>query len=114
MRYMVVKTDGTYDINDVEVLGMKEIQDAVAGPGQVSPYFQVVQGEGVSLYMNEEGKLLPLPVNETITRFARVNGLISILDDVRGDVVVVGLPDEEGRDTALEEDKAQAVLAYLL
>lgn len=113
MRYMVVKANGTYDIHNVEALGMKEIQAAVAGPGQISPYFQVVQGQGMSFYLNEEGKLLPLPVNEAITRFARENGIISQRDDVRGDVVVVGLPDEEGMDTELPESNAKAVLAYL-
>lgn len=113
MRYMVVKANGTYDIHNVETLGMKEIQEVVAGPGQTSPFFEVVQGEGLSLYLNEEGKLIPLPVNVAITHFARANGIISSRDDVRGDVVVVGLPDDEGMDTDLPEDKAKAVLAYL-
>lgn len=51
-----------------------------------------------SLYLNEEGKLDNLPINDRATTLTR--GVLSPYDIVVGDVVITGPVDEEGEETS--------------
>ncbi len=68
--------------------------------GLVGGYIEgVTLRNGHMLYINEEGKLKGLPVNDVATDLAR--DVLSPWDVIVGDAVLVGPPDAEGGDTAV-------------
>lgn len=58
--------------------------------------------DGHTLYLDEEGKLIGLPVNETATRLTR--GVLSMWDIVVGDCVIAGPPDDDGEETSVSSE----------
>jgi hypothetical protein len=57
-----------------------------------------------SLYINEEGKLMSLPVNQRATALTWAhNSAFRGLDVIAGDAVLVGPPDDDGDDQAVPE-----------
>lgn len=111
MRYAVIKADGSHEVVESETrLNYKKTQELVAAPGETGAMYQAVGGPNVSILMNENGKYLPLETNIPVTRYARANRLIYPHDDIRGDCIIVGEPDDEG----YEKDVDDAVLADIL
>jgi hypothetical protein len=85
--------------------------------GQVGGYIEAVgldfagDGEGaLTMYLNEEGKLDGLPFNPRATILALGLGAIRRSDYIAGTAVVVGPADEEGYETGLDEEAAEAFL----
>lgn len=79
------------------------LQEAVGG------YIEAVGvNDGYTIYLNEEGKLDGLPLNEQATRLTR--GILSPFDLVAGDVVLAGPLDDEGYDTSV--DLAEAAKTF--
>ena len=73
------------------------IRDLVGGQ------FQVIRGPmDAWIYLNEDGKSLPLKENYVATAMGHEAGL-SLADYVVGQVVVVGAPDSEGYDTSVPD-----------
>lgn len=113
MRYAVIKADGSHEVVESdERLHFTQVQKLVAAPGETQPYYQAVGGPNVSILCNENGKYLPLEINMPVTHYARDNGLIWPHDDIRGDVVIVGEPDDEGYEKDVDEGVLRAILAY--
>lgn len=113
MRYAVVKADGSHEIVEVEGrLHYKQIQTLIAAPGEDRPFYQAVGGPNLSILCNENGKYLPLEINQAVTQYARDNGLIWPHDDIRGDCVIVGEPDDEGYEKDMDEEVLNNILAY--
>lgn len=113
MRYAVVRADGTHEIVEIEGrLNYKQIQALVAAPGEDRPFYQAVGGPNLSILCNENGKYLPLEINRAMTQYARDNGLIWPHDDIRGDCVIVGEPDDEGYEKDMDDEVLNAILAY--
>lgn len=113
MRYAIVKADGSHEIVEMEGrLNYTQIQALVAAPGADRTTYQAVGGRNVSILMNEEGKYLPLGTNRAVTQYARDNGLIFPSDDIRGDCVIVGEPDDEGYEQDVDEQVLNDILAY--
>ena len=81
-----------YDPRDTHAC-LEFMQRMVGGWLEAAPVFD----RRLTMYCNEEGKLLDLPVNivATLLLDPRVDDVIA------GDVLVVGGPDEEGYDTDL-------------
>ena len=64
-----------------------------------------------TLYCNEEGKLNRLPINNRATQFVwTYDPRFVAVDVIVGDVVVVGLPDDEGYDTTLPDQTLAELL----
>lgn len=113
MRYAIVKADGSHEIVEIEGRwDYRKIQELVAAPGEVGAMFQAVGGRNVTILMNENGKYLPLAVNRAVTQYARDNALIWPHDDVRGDCIVVGEPDDQGYEKDVDDGVLNAILAY--
>lgn len=64
---------------------------------------------GYTLYMNEEGKLDNLPINERATEIWLAN-FPNFPDVILGDVVIAGGRDEEGEQLGLDADYANQLL----
>ena len=66
---VVIKTDGTMDAlqpKNNKVFTLEELKSVVGGYIEIVPL-----EEGYSMVVNEEGKLLNLPINEGATRYYR-------------------------------------------
>jgi hypothetical protein len=62
-----------------------------------------------TLFMNEEGKLMQLPINERATEIWLAN-FPNFPDVIVGDVVIAGGTDEEGEQLGLDPDYAKKLL----
>jgi len=88
-----------------EIITVKEGQDELALLQKtVGGYIEAVTvtEDGHTLYLNDEGKMNGLPVNETATRMTR--GILSPYDLIMGDTVLVGPVDDEGESTTVDID----------
>lgn len=65
--------------------------------------FAAVFGEDVSIYFNDNGKLLGLDINIAATQLAHRRQLIAPEDFIVGDVAIFGGVDEEGLDKPVTE-----------
>lgn len=69
----------------------QEIHEAVGG------YFEIVRIQhDILMWLNEEGKLVGLPMNYHATALAWLAGAISTGDWIAGDVVFTGTEDKHG------------------
>ena len=89
--------------------------DAPIGPGQpgvewlqsvVGGCFQVVTAQtglmrkfGITMWLNEDGKIAELDRNILATAMARACGMIEEADYIAGDVVITGPADDDGETT---------------
>lgn len=113
MKYAVVKADGSHEVVETEKrLSLQQIQELVAAPGEVGATFQAVGGPNVTILMNENGKYLPLGTNMSVTQYARDRALIWPHDDIRGDCIIVGEPDDEGYEKDVVDEVLNDILAY--
>jgi hypothetical protein len=100
---VVIKAEGTLERLDLSESEqeLKSLQNAVGG------YVQVIELEDdFTMWVNEEGKLLNLPVNEIATVIWEVRfGLDT--DIICGDVVFTGGMDEDGETLTISEANVQ-------
>lgn len=82
---------------------LAQMQEAVGG------YIECVSLEGFDMWVNEEGKLMGLPVNEVGT--AMWETAYGPTDVIVGNVLFTGLPDDEGYSTELSADDALLIEA---
>ncbi len=68
--------------------------------------------DGHTLYLNEEGKLHRLPVNEVATRITR--DVLPAADIVVGDCVLVGATDDEGESSSVDAPAVERLLGVTL
>lgn len=80
-----------YDPHDTSSL--ETMQELVGGYLESAPVFD----RKLTMYCNEEGKLLGLPINFVASLLIHPE----VDDLIMGDVLIVGGPDEEGYDTDL-------------
>jgi hypothetical protein len=64
---------------------------------------------GYTLIMNEDGKLMQLPINERATEIWLAN-FPNFPDVIVGDVVIAGACDDEGEQLGLDKDYADRLL----
>lgn len=57
----------------------------------------------VTVYCNEEGKILEPPLRANLRATVLFGALLQPWDFLAGDVIVVGPPDKDGNDTDLED-----------
>jgi hypothetical protein len=83
-----------------------QIREVVGG------WLECVTLPDATMYLNEEGKLLGLPINHLATEIAHRDGAIAMHDCICGNVFMVGLPDENGDDLGLPPYWATALMAF--
>ena len=101
-----VTVDGRIRVIDLDTVEseLSTLQDAVGGWIQA---LDVVGG--MSMYLNEEGKILGLPINPVGTAYF-VDTWGEGHDVINGDVVFTGLPDNEGETTGLTPEQLADVV----
>jgi hypothetical protein len=81
--------------------GLAQLQREVGG------YIEAVRLEEFDFYLNEEGKMIGLPLNEVGTLLWE--SVYGQTDVIMGNIVVVGKPDDEGYETELSLESAQEI-----
>lgn len=86
----------------------EEFQDYLDYQRNVGGVFQVLDLDTIkaSLFINEEGKLLKLPGNRRATYlwWASISAYVIGDDVLSGDVVLIGLPDDDGDTQSLSDE----------
>lgn len=114
MRYAVVRTNGTHEFIETEGrLTFEEIRKLVAAPKELDPFVEAVGGPNLTIFINENGKYLPLGTNRAVTQYAHDHQMIWPHDDIRGDCVITGLPDDEGYEQDVDDNVVKDILSYL-
>jgi len=91
-----IETDGGYEF----------IRDFIGGWIEGGSIYN--EGEVIgTMYMDEEGKLMNLPLNEIAT--AVYNNNRSYYDNILGDVIIFGNCDNNGYDTGVTDELADLV-----
>lgn len=95
------------------VHGWIEAFDVAIPPNDNGPSYE---GK-VTMYCNEESKISGKPANDTATALFRTTfyppEYDGPMDYISGDVVLVGLPDDEGNSTSLPPEACNALFARL-
>jgi hypothetical protein len=106
--YAIIYTDDTIDVcQSDERLAYEAISAAVDG------WIEGVALEGVTAYVNEEGKLRGLPTNKIATTISHEDNAIMPTDFICGNMIVMGEVDEDGEVTSLPEDFIPRVMNRL-
>jgi hypothetical protein len=63
------------------------------------------------MYVNEDGKRLDLPINHMAT--AVYSAFTGISDIIVGNVMIFGMPDDEGQETSVSEELISIFAKYL-
>lgn len=97
----LIRTNGK--VEDVQVSGLKSMQEFVGG------YIEALGVDekkfGVSIYINEEGRLDELPINMTACLWLLQNSMYPALEcPLHGDVLVLGATNDEGKETSVPKD----------
>jgi hypothetical protein len=101
MKGLVLRTTGETELIDVN--GLSTMQGVVGG------YIEHVSlPNGGSMYVNEEGKIKGLPINESATFLAEVDPH----DVIVGDVLIMGDVNDEGDHLDISDDQVLDVLRW--
>lgn len=104
--YAIIRADGTHTVGMAETVPAYEVLKAAVGG-----WLEGVPLEGVTAYVNEEGKLLGMPVNALATRLAHRDEAIYPHDTINGDMIVLGTLDDDGECTSLSDEWVRVNLA---
>lgn len=100
MKALVVKTDGTVDVVDQE-WNYNQINSALGGWIEAITFAHYPDHFG---YINEEGKILGLDINELVTDYWYESGTKILLGDyIAGDAVIFGEIDDDGNNTSVPD-----------
>jgi hypothetical protein len=92
MEAILIPADGSEELRFVEVDGLDSLQSFVGGCIEAVP----TKRDDVTAYVNEEGLIHGLPVNERAERLLVYgNGYLGL----RGDCLLLGPVDRNGEDT---------------
>lgn len=109
MKALILRTDNTVVVeqDNNEVVAYATLSSAVGG------YIEAVAlPSGMTLWVNEDGKNLGLPVNEYATRlFVSAYGATDI---IVGNAIVTGGVDDEGNDLGLTDEEIDALTNEIL
>lgn len=108
MDALLIEPDGT--IVEVSGLNGETISNAVGGFFQIIP---VHNFGNLSMYVNEEGKLMGLPFNPYATGIVGPRNLLPG-DYIAGNLWISGPVDNEGYETQISDDDAAAIKQFVL
>jgi hypothetical protein len=102
-KALVVTTDGQFEV--IDEISLKTLQAKVGG------WVQAVDlTETLTLWANEEGKLVGLPVNGFATELWE-SRFGAGTDIIVGDIVLTGGTDDEGETLSLTDNQVEALVA---
>ena len=108
MKAYIVKVDGSREIVEFEKGKSYDVLSKAVGG-----YIELVRlADNLDMWVNEEGKLMGLPVNEYGTVFW--TNLYGATDVICGDIIFTGGSDEEGETLGLNDDEIAALEALVL
>lgn len=87
-------------IDELDSIDLEYLQKQVAGWVEALG----IPDTEVTMYLNEEGKIVGLPVNPRANRLAHRHRAVFPTDIIVGDVVIVGPTDDDGYDTSLSDE----------
>jgi len=104
---LIVKTTGELH----PVLVTEEDDSLVAIQAAVGGYIELVPSmvprwRHLSIFCNEEGKIIGLPLNSKATDITGRRGF----DPIAGDIIIFGPPDYEGNTTELSDEDMRALM----
>lgn len=99
---LVVHPDDRVESIEIENTDLAAYQKVVGG------YIEGVYGRIATVYVNEEGLILNLPVNPSASLFVERFLFGGEYHRLHGTALIVGPPDEEGNDTHVR----QSVVSY--
>jgi hypothetical protein len=104
-----VTTEGIVSVIDLQAESneLATLQSAVGGLIEVATL-----QSGYTMFMNEEGKIHELPINEKATKIWLAN-FPNFPDVILGDIVLAGATDEEGEQLGLDPDYAKHLVELL-
>jgi hypothetical protein len=106
MKGLVITAEG--ELKELDRISLEALQSAVGG------WVQAIDlEENLTMWLNEEGKLIGLPHNTTAQKLWDKAFWVGS-DFVVGDVVLTGGTDEEGQTLALPLDTAQRIRELLV
>ena len=105
IRAIVIPVDGPLRVEMIAGDRLHHLQGVVGGLIEAVNLSEVLTDTGrrrvaCTVFVNEEGKLLGLPVNPRATDLCAIKIGGWFLDVIVGDVVVVGWPDDQGGETS--------------
>lgn len=109
MKALVLTTDNTIEVEQDtdEFVSYATLSRAVGGMIEA-----VTLPSGLTLWVNEEGKLDGLPVNEYATRlFVSAFGAVDV---IVGNAIITGGADDEGETLGLTDEEVSILVADLL
>lgn len=105
---LIVKADNTFEY--VKTAVYNDLRKAVGGMIEAVRFGR----NNYFCYINEEGKLLNLPVNNLVTSLWYDSGQIILLGDyIAGDAIFFGGVDEEGNDLDIPKDFHKTIEKYI-
>lgn len=107
MRALLIPAGGLPE--EVEVSDENELDDLQRYVGGWIEY--VPTDQDVTLYCNEEGKILNLPPNPLATEL--FGSLLMPGDYLAGDVILLGLLDEDGASTSIDPEWIKTVRVHM-
>lgn len=105
MKALVIRTDNSKEVVEfTNETSYKTLSGAVGG------YIECVylHNRNLDLWINEEGKIIGLPVNPTATGFWME--MYGLTDMIMGDVIITGTADDEGYTTGLTDEEVNQLL----
>lgn len=109
MKALVLTTDNTVEVEQDtdEFVSYATLSRAVGGMIEA-----VTLPSGLTLWVNEEGKLDGLPVNEYATRlFVSAFGAVDV---IVGNAIITGGADDDGETLGLTDEQVADLLANIL
>lgn len=94
---LVVEPDGTVRKVEIDNEDLSSYQEIVGG------YIEAITGKIATVYVNEEGLILNLPVNPSVSIFVSRFLWDGAYSRLNGTALIVGPPDEEGFDTPVRQ-----------
>jgi hypothetical protein len=106
MKAVILKIDGTTSVAE-----FKSETSYAALSIAVGGYIERVRllAHNIEMYLNEEGKIHRLPINEKATALWVAS--YGETDVICGDVVLIGLVDPEGENESLTDEQVKTFLA---
>ena len=100
---VILRTNGK--IEPVEIDSLEDMQSAVGGMIDVLHLAGGEQKHGMSVYINDEGRLLEQPLNMTVCLWLlRRDAYDGLSMPIHGDVLIMGPTSKEGESTSLSAD----------
>jgi hypothetical protein len=100
---VIIRTNGK--IEPVKIGSLEDMQSAVGGMIDVLHLAGSEQKHGMSVYINDEGRLLEQPINMTVCLWLlRRDAYDGLSMPIHGDVLIMGPTNKKGESTSLSTD----------